>query len=597
MTVLMDMSTFYDTIDLDRLQQEALQLDYPPLLLELAIQLYTGPKAISAEQEFTPFFRVDRGIPAGCPQAPLLAKAVLAPALIPWQQAHKTVHLSSWVDDIGYDTHGGNPIQVAKQAVEAYRNLHERLVHLGLKVNAKKTAFLATDKATDKALKEILQPHQPQVATVMRDLGIDHQAARRRRIPVMKQRFIKADQRKLKLRSLKIPALKVRLRLHRGGIQRVALWGIEAQGLAPRYRTTLRAALATQLGHHHGGALDATYDIHSNKYMDPGDQVVIHHIKALHTLYHAWPPEQMAHLEQAWSTVHQHLSTKAHPWYTVKGPLAATIACLREWNWQVNNLHHWTRPATDFMTENEIHIQQPWWKLEQALIHEATAQRTQRLAHRPHHQHLLAGLDWRVYRKMVRTLPQDHRTYLLKTWIQGATHYRDQGKPKLCPLCGVPGTPKRIVWLCKWHQGRGHKPMPAEWANRITTHDEEPLWNSGWIPLEPQEQRQIQHPYHGHGNWQGLHVLQPHQYQGWAFTLDATPSTYDYRSQLWVFGLCVHTLRTGQLQRLGAITGIPANPQTKTRALVAGLAALAQRSSQSHCAAGHGLGNLDQSQT
>ena len=104
-TVLMDMSTFYDTIQLDRLQQEAIKLDYPPLLLELAMQLYTGPKAISAEQEFTPFFRVDRGIPAGCPQAPLLAKAVLAPALVPWKQEHKQIHLSSWVDDIGYDTH------------------------------------------------------------------------------------------------------------------------------------------------------------------------------------------------------------------------------------------------------------------------------------------------------------------------------------------------------------------------------------------------------------------------------------------------------------------------------------------------------------
>ena len=103
--------------------------------------------------------------------------------------------------------------------------------------------------------------------------------------------------------------------------------------------------------------------------------------------------------------------------------------------------------------------------------------------------------------------------------------------------------------------------------------------NTGWIPLEPQEQRQLPHPYQGHGNWQGLSVLQPHQYQGWAFTLDATPSTYDTRSQLWVFGLCVHTLRTGQLQRLGAITGIPTNPQTKARALVAGLAALAQHTS------------------
>ena len=186
----------------------------------------------------------------------------------------------------------------------------------------------------------------------MRDLGIDRQAARRRRIPVLQKRFAKATKRKLKLRSFKIPNLKVRLRLHRGGIQPVALWGIEAQGLAPRYRTTLRAALATQLGHHKGGTLDATYDIHSNKYMDPADQVVIHHIKALHTLYHAWPTDQITHLEQAWTNIHQHQSTKDHPWYTVKGPLAATITYLLEWKWQATQLQHWTRPATDLMLEN-----------------------------------------------------------------------------------------------------------------------------------------------------------------------------------------------------------------------------------------------------
>lgn len=90
----MDTSTFYDTINLDCLQEEALKLQYPPLLLELAMQVYTGPKAIVAEQEMTPFFRVSSGVPAGCPQAPLLAKAVLAPALTPWQQQHPQTHLS-----------------------------------------------------------------------------------------------------------------------------------------------------------------------------------------------------------------------------------------------------------------------------------------------------------------------------------------------------------------------------------------------------------------------------------------------------------------------------------------------------------------------
>ena len=140
----------------------------------------------------------------------------------------------------------------------------------------------------------------------MRDLGLDHQAARRRRIPVMKQRLTKASNRKIKLRVLKIPALKVRLRLHRGGIQPVALWGIEGQGLAPRYRTALRQAMAKHLGHRNGGPLDITYDLHSKRYIDPGDQIIIHHIKAIHQLVQAWPTEQYipAAPDQAVSMVH-----------------------------------------------------------------------------------------------------------------------------------------------------------------------------------------------------------------------------------------------------------------------------------------------------
>ena len=159
--------------------------------------------------------------------------AVLAPALLPWKgkEQHPKANLSSWVDDVGFDLTGSSALQVAHQAVEAYRDLHLRLTSLGLKVNPKKTAFVATDRDTEHALKGLLQEHEPPISTVMRDLGVDHQAARRRRIPVLRQRFQKARQRKLKLRTLKIPALKIRLRLHKGGIQPVALWGIEHKGL------------------------------------------------------------------------------------------------------------------------------------------------------------------------------------------------------------------------------------------------------------------------------------------------------------------------------------------------------------------------------
>ena len=118
--------------------------------------------------------------------------------------------------------------------------------------------------------------------------------------------------------------------------------------------------------------------------------------------------------------------------------------------------------------------------------------------------------------------------------------------------------------------------MPPEWMNRLTSQDEEPLWAHGWIPLEPQEARTQPHPYQGHGRWTGLPIVPLQQHSGWAFTLVATPSSYE---PLWIFGLCAHTMSFTHLQRLAAITGTPPAPHNKARALMEGLVALAKHTS------------------
>ena len=99
--------------------------------------------------------------------------------------------------------------------------------------------------------------------------------------------------------------------------------------------------------------------------------------------------------------------------------------------------------------------------------------------------------------------------------------------------------------------------MPPEWAERILSEDETPLWAAGWTPLEPQEAKRMVHQYQGHGAWKDLRPLAPHQYQGWAFTLDATPSSYDQRDQLWIFGLCAHTMTLKWLSMWGMWCSCP----------------------------------------
>ena len=295
----------------------------------------------------------------------------------------------------------------------------------------------------------------------------------------------------------------------------------------------------------------------------------------MHQLIQAWPADPLPQLQQAWKTTHASLQSKQHPWYTVKGPMAATIAYMTEWGWDVQELLHWTRPETDLTLANEVHMTEQWWQLEHLFYNEAQQQRTNRFARRPNHQHLLTGLDWHTFKQLKGKLPEQQRRHL-QTWVQGALHFKDATGTNPCPICQVPATPKHVLWLCKWHRNQNHQPLPPEWLERITSQEEEEaLWSKGWIPLEPQEHLQQVHPYHGHGVWQDLQPIGPDQYAGFAFTLDATPSHYDQRSQIWVFGLCLHT-------------------QTMALCWLSGIGQTYNHPSQSDCAAQLSLGSLAQ---
>ena len=365
----------YDTLDLQQLQQTAQDLQYPPLALEFAMQVNTGHKAILAEGELSPWFHVTAGVAAGCPQAPLLAKTFLQPILTRFQQDHPDMHLNGWVDDIGFDASDTDAAHLAQRTIQAWHQLRDSLTTAGLVVNNHKTAFIVTDKHIHRELNKLLGPQDPPIQSVMRDLGIGHSAGRRRRIATLQQRFHKNKQRRIKLRSLKLPNIRTRLRLHRGGVQPVAFWGFEGQGLAPRYRLALRQGLAVHLGLHQGGLQDVIYDQMSQKFGDPGDQVIMHHVRALHTLLAHWPPDHIQHVEQAWITIRNQIHKQQHPWYHVKGPMAATLAYLKEWGWTTEDLYHWHRHETAFMTEAHLNMQDDWATIEQTLQHEATQQR------------------------------------------------------------------------------------------------------------------------------------------------------------------------------------------------------------------------------
>ena len=79
--VLLDLKHFYDSVDLELLVQRGLDLQYPPLLLQMAVSVHEGSRWILAEDLCCKPVLPGRGLLAGCPQAVTLARLFLQPIL------------------------------------------------------------------------------------------------------------------------------------------------------------------------------------------------------------------------------------------------------------------------------------------------------------------------------------------------------------------------------------------------------------------------------------------------------------------------------------------------------------------------------------
>ena len=402
-TVLLDMSTFYDCIDLPTLAVVAHELQYPALPLWFALQLCTGPKAIQAEAELSEFFFTQKGVAAGCPQAPLLAKAYLAPAVQPFVAKFPQINVNGWVDDIGYDLEDDDPDRAATTAIAAWRDLKARLDHIGLRVSAGKTAFITTDQRTTKGLRSRLGPDDPPIAPVMRDLGIDYQAGRFRRIPVLKTRYTRRPSSAASsFGHYDSQASATDFDCTKGAFSRWPCGGLRHKVWRPDTEQSSDKHLASAWGITKGA-----YSMSSMISM-PKD-IKIQEIRSSSAMSRPSRPFLMpgplskaAHIVQAWDSLQHHLQQQQHPWYQVKGPMAAVIVYMGEWEWQLTEPRTWHRELQDYGPEMTLDLNDHWWKIEATLQQEAAYQRLRRLRQRQHCQRIRNGLDWQIFHKHQR---------------------------------------------------------------------------------------------------------------------------------------------------------------------------------------------------
>ena len=141
---------------------------------------------------------------------------------------HAPAQASTFVDDISFDLHGSQELELARRALRLYSQLHGELSKKNMLISEGKTGFLVSSKLVKRAFDTVRKEPEfcsqqfPPVRDAMKDLGVDVTLGRRRRTTVQQSRLHKGLQRASRLKDL--PRTK-RAALVRSNVYPTALWG------------------------------------------------------------------------------------------------------------------------------------------------------------------------------------------------------------------------------------------------------------------------------------------------------------------------------------------------------------------------------------
>ena len=108
-TILWDMEKFYDNIDLVKLTEQAVEVEYPIRVYTLGLQMHMSPRVVKAYDCNMHASTPTNGIIAGCVQSNYLARVLLWDTLQrSWDKVNSPsqTYLRSFVDDIRHSEYG-----------------------------------------------------------------------------------------------------------------------------------------------------------------------------------------------------------------------------------------------------------------------------------------------------------------------------------------------------------------------------------------------------------------------------------------------------------------------------------------------------------
>ena len=206
--ILWDLSAFFDTIDHGLLMERATALGWPPVLINMAISMYTAPRIISSRDATAAPLCPTQGVMAGCSFAKACVTAYYVEPLTKFTEKHEEVDLDAYIDDFTLFSAGRSEDEVENNIVDGAVALHKVIKEeLNGSVSLGKAAVVASSQSLGAKIRARLGELGGSPVDVCTNLGIDFKAGKRRgrKMKGTKrgQRFARGKKRVPRLRNLR----------------------------------------------------------------------------------------------------------------------------------------------------------------------------------------------------------------------------------------------------------------------------------------------------------------------------------------------------------------------------------------------------------
>ena len=432
-----------------RLLQQGSALSFPPLLLELSLQLYTGPRCLNGEGVSTVMLHPKRGILQGCPYAPTIAKLTTHAPLQAISSEPGVSGADLWLDDITVDISHPDPEVAAAHALSVSRKLDYLLSIEKLQINKAKTKFVVNNAQAAKALNTMRGADDPEVTDLVRDLGVDSAGAKRRRVTHALKRFKVGRARNVKLHALATGGKAHRL--YATSVLTAEIFGHQAQGLSPKRLKVIRASISRHVGRSRWGSVDVSLDSMSFRCQDPLLTVILAQADTLYKMFGPSTLQGWEVLSRTWRVAWNRQHAAVHGWKCVAGPVAAMIQYCLDLSIDVSDPLRWVHGGGVL----SLDVTDPglFLSVRRFLTKVVALERAARFGAVPTANGAQEGVDWTVHRRLLKSAKTPSPKWAFHAVWQGRVLHSGNGGCPLC-ACGAENSLHHVYYDCPLSPGK-----------------------------------------------------------------------------------------------------------------------------------------------